>query len=86
MRLSLFSFVFALTAILSAAHAAPVPEQTESRRETLAMRLDTLDTTRDPLSVAFRLQDWLEDNGSGAFPPDFSDEDRRSDPWDEPPQ
>jgi hypothetical protein len=82
-----FSLALVSTLLLSAGvHAAPVPEQKESGREALAMRLDTLDLTRDPASVAFRLEDWLPDNGSGGFPPDFSDEDRRSDPWENPPQ
>jgi hypothetical protein len=30
----------------------------------------------------FSLTDWLSDNGSGGFPENFSDEDRRLDQWD----
>lgn len=30
----------------------------------------------------FSLGDWLSDNGSGGFPENFSDEDRRLDQWD----
>jgi hypothetical protein len=87
MRPSPFSIALVSALLLSAgAYAAPVPGQKGYGREALAMRLDTLDPTRDPVSVAFRLEDWLQDNGSGGFPPDFSDEDRRSDPWENPPQ
>jgi hypothetical protein len=35
----------------------------------------------DP-SEQFSLKDWLSDNGSGGFPENFSDEDRRLDEWD----
>lgn len=87
MRLNPFSLALVSTLLLSAvADAAPVQDQTESGREALAVRFDTLDPTRDPAFVAFRLEDWLQDNGSGGFPPNFSDEDRRSDPWENPPQ
>jgi hypothetical protein len=34
----------------------------------------------DP-SKRFSLKDWLSDNGSGGFPENFSDEDRRLDEW-----
>ena len=33
-------------------------------------------------SEQFSLKDWLSDNGSGGFPENFSDEDRRLDEWD----
>jgi hypothetical protein len=33
-------------------------------------------------SGQFSLTDWLSDNGSGGFPENFSDEDRRLDQWD----
>ncbi|HKG72873.1 MAG TPA: hypothetical protein VKA79_01415 [Aestuariivirgaceae bacterium] len=33
-------------------------------------------------SEPFSLSDWLSDNGSGGFPENFSDEDRRLDQWD----
>jgi len=33
-------------------------------------------------SEPFSLRDWLSDNGSGGFPENFSDEDRRLDQWD----
>jgi hypothetical protein len=33
-------------------------------------------------SEQFSLTDWLSDNGSGGFPENFSDEDRRLDQWD----
>lgn len=86
MRLSLFSFVFISMLVLGVpAHSAPMPEQTESQGEAYLVRSDTLIAV-NPLSVAFRLQDWLGDNGSGNFPPDFSDEDRRSEPWENPPE
>jgi hypothetical protein len=32
-------------------------------------------------SEQFSLKDWLSDNGSGGFPENFSDEDRRMDEW-----
>jgi hypothetical protein len=32
-------------------------------------------------SEQFSLKEWLSDNGSGAFPEDFSDEDRVLDEW-----
>jgi hypothetical protein len=33
-------------------------------------------------SEQFSLRDWLSDDGSGGFPENFSDEDRRLDQWD----
>jgi hypothetical protein len=33
-------------------------------------------------SEQFSLKDWLSDNGSGGFPENFSDEDRRLQEWD----
>jgi hypothetical protein len=87
MRLSLFSLALVSTLGFDMpAYSAPVPEQSEALREAYLVRSDALDSARDPLAVAFRLQDWLDDNGSGGFPPNFSDEDRRSDPWEDPPQ
>jgi len=33
-------------------------------------------------SEQFSLKDWLSDNGSGGFPENFSDEERRLEEWD----
>jgi hypothetical protein len=84
MRLRLFSFALVLTLGLNLpVHSAPVPEP-EPQREAYLMWSDTLHPVPDPLSVAFRLPDWLEDTGSGGFPAGFSDDDRPRDQWEEP--
>jgi hypothetical protein len=85
MHLRLFSFALLLTLGFMPAHSKPVPEP-EPQREASLMRSDTLHPVADPLSVAFRLQDWLEDNGSGGFPAGFSDDDRPRNSFEEPPQ
>jgi hypothetical protein len=87
MRLSLFSLaVVSMLGVEMPAYSAPTPEGPQPWRDAYLVGSDTLDATRGPLAVAFRLQDWLGDNGSGGFPADYSDEDRYSDPWEEPPQ
>jgi hypothetical protein len=86
MRLPLLTFALVLTMGFNLpVHSAPVPEP-EPQREAYVLRLDTLNPATDPLSVAFRLQDWLEDNGSGGFPAGFSDQDRPRNSREEPTQ
>jgi hypothetical protein len=88
LRLAITSVVVALTVALdiTAFSAAPVPEESQLARQALMTESLARLAGSDPEELgnsAFRLEDWLGDNGSGGFPANFSDEHRRHDPWEE---
>jgi hypothetical protein len=58
-----------------------------SAREEISENSPSYSLAEAPLGLSgspeqFSLKDWLSDNGSGGFPENFSDDDRRLDEWD----
>ena len=58
-----------------------------SAREHISQEPPSYNLAEAPLrqnnpSEQFSMKDWLSDNGSGGYPENFSDEDRRLEEWD----
>jgi hypothetical protein len=79
--------VFMLALDVSA-YSASTPEQTEPVRQASLVQAEVFgfESGQEPVSFRFHLEEWLGASGSGGFPADFTDENRRKDPWEEPPQ
>ena len=89
MSLATTSVVVVLTLALDiTAFSAPRPEEPEREKQALLTEslFGAAENDSERGNFAFRLEGWLGENGSGGFPPNFSDEYRRLDPWEEPPQ
>ena len=86
MRLGEMSIAVVLTLGLDvSAYSAPVAEPAR-QAALLQAELLGLESRQESGNFTFRLEEWLGENGSGGFPADFTDESRRGDSWEEPPQ
>jgi hypothetical protein len=68
--------------------SASVAEQVEPARQANLIQTQVfgLDSRQEPGNFTFRIEEWLDENGSGGFGADFTDEKRRGTSWEEPPQ